>query len=134
MPLYQLFWSGTTREIAFAVLHCTGGDLLIAASSLLTALVLIGKRSWPEPSAETRRVAVAAVMIGIAYTVFSEWWNIAVRATWSYTEAMPVVPPFGTGLAPLLQWLIIPTLALWHTTRRCRANMVKRLQARPEGT
>jgi hypothetical protein len=33
---------------------------------------------------------------------------------------MPIVPPFGTGLSPLVQWLVIPPLVLWMTRRHLR--------------
>jgi hypothetical protein len=52
-----------------------------------------------------------AIMLGAAYTVFSEWLNIDIRRSWSYTAAMPVFPLLGTGLTPLLQWLVVPGLA-----------------------
>ncbi len=32
LPLYTIWRSGTWRENAFAVVHCTGGDLLIATA------------------------------------------------------------------------------------------------------
>lgn len=34
-------------EIAFAVLHCTAGDVAIAGLSLLVALVIVGNLAWP---------------------------------------------------------------------------------------
>jgi hypothetical protein len=43
--------------------------------------------------------------------------NVDVRQTWAYTDLMPKVPPLGTGLAPLLQWLLLPSVAL-HLARR----------------
>jgi hypothetical protein len=46
------------------------------------------------------RMALAAVLLGLGYTVFSEWLNARIRQSWSYTEAMPVIPPLGTGLPP----------------------------------
>ena len=52
-----------------------------------------------------------SVLLGTAYTVFSEWLNIEIRRSWSYTETMPVVPGLGTGVTPLLQWVIVPGLA-----------------------
>lgn len=64
LPLYTIWREGTLREQAFAVLHCTGGDLLIAASAL-----------------------------------------------------MPVLPGLGTGVSPLLQWAIVPWIALWCARR-----------------
>ena len=42
LPLYTLGRDGTPSEQAFAVLHCTGGDVLIAT----TALLLIAL--WPQ--------------------------------------------------------------------------------------
>ena len=52
-----------------------------------------------------------AILLGAAYTVFSEWLNINIRRSWSYTDAMPVLPLLGTGLTPLLQWVVVPGLA-----------------------
>ena len=50
--------------------------------------------------------------------IYSEWLNINVRGSWAYSDLMPVVPVIGTGLAPLLQWVIVPTLALWAALGR----------------
>lgn len=86
MPLYTLWETGTPREIAFAALHCTGGDVLIAASALLAALVAFGSSQWPE--ANYRLVGLATVLTGLGYTVFSEWLNIEVREAWAYGDLM----------------------------------------------
>ena len=107
--------SGTPGEKAFAVVHCTGGDLLIALACLALALVLAGKPAWPVRT--HRRVAVLTTGFGVAYTVFSEWLNIVVREAWAYSDLMPVVPVIDTGLSPLLQWVAVPLLAL-HLARR----------------
>ena len=53
------------------------------------------------------------LLLGVGYTIYSEWVNVSVRASWAYSELMPIVPVIGTGLAPLLQWFVIPTVALW---------------------
>jgi hypothetical protein len=58
------------------------------------------------------------LLLGIGYTMFSEWLNVEVRATWAYTDQMPALPPLGTGLTPLLQWLIVPTLTWALMTRQ----------------
>lgn len=111
LPLYTLWKTGTKGEQIFAVLHCTGGDILIAGSSLLTALALVGRRAWPTDG--FARVASVTMVIGLGYTIYSEWLNTAVRVSWTYSELMPVVPWIGTGLSPLAQWLVVPSLALW---------------------
>ncbi len=106
MPLYTLWQTGTVHEIVFAALHCTGGDLLIALSAIMLALFLVGDPTWPA----TRRcyVMLLTVIFGLAYTLFSEWFNIEVRETWAYSDLMPVIPIIDAGLSPVLQWIVIP--------------------------
>jgi hypothetical protein len=109
MPLYTLWRTGTVGEIVFAAAHCTGGDVLIATASLVLALIAVGSPAWP--SERFLPVAVAAMALGLGYTAFSEWLNIGVRRAWAYSDLMPVLPWFGTGLSPLAQWLVVPALA-----------------------
>lgn len=110
LPLYTIWRTASSGEILFAVVHCTLGDVLIAAGSFLLALLLVGTR-LRRGQLKLGRVAPVTVVLGLAYTVFSEWLNVNVRASWTYAPAMPVLPPLGTGLTPLLQWMIIPLLA-----------------------
>jgi hypothetical protein len=108
-PLYTLWANGTTREITFAVLHCTAGDLLIASACLVVALALVGHGGWPTRRAAA--VALTATVLGTAYAIYNERMNLD-RGAWQYSDAMPLVPPFGIGLSPLLQWLILPPVGL----------------------
>ena len=119
LPLYTIWWTGTKREILFAVVHCTGGDLLITTSAL--SLAALGARigRWPLFGG---RMALTAILLGVAYSVFSEWLNTQLRRSWSYTEAMPVLPPLGTGLTPFLQWLLVPGVALGYAGRTVRRS------------
>lgn len=110
LPLYTIWLEPIPRQV-FAVVHCTLGDLMIAALTLLTALAMFGTSSWP--SSNTRGVWLLLLILGVAYTVYSEWLNVSVRGSWSYAEQMPVVPILGTGLSPLLQWIVVPTAAQW---------------------
>jgi hypothetical protein len=109
LPLYTLWRTGTPGKIAFALIHCTGGDILITTVTLAAAAALARAFGWP-PFAW--RMLLTAIVLGTAYTIFSEWLNVEIRRSWSYTATMPVVPFLGTGLTPLLQWLIVPGLAL----------------------
>lgn len=111
LPLYTIWSEGTPGEIAFAIAHCTAGDLIIALTCLVAGLVVAGDRFWP--SRRFWEVAAVTVSLGVAYTIFSEWLNLVVRESWAYSDLMPVVPGLGTGLSPLAQWIVIPLAGLW---------------------
>jgi hypothetical protein len=120
LPLYTVWHEGSPRRIAFAAIHCTGGDVLIAGSALVGSLLILGAGQWPYRRYEA--VASAAIAGGLAYTIFSEWLNTEIRGSWAYAGSMPQVPFIGTGLAPLMQWLIIPPLAFWWARRPLAAQ------------
>ena len=40
LPLYSNWTTATRAELAFDVLHCTAGDMIMAAASLAAALVV----------------------------------------------------------------------------------------------
>jgi hypothetical protein len=88
-------------------------------AALILAILTARLLRWPLFGG---RVILAAVLLGLGYTVFSEWLNVEIRRSWSYTEAMPLVPPLGTGLTPFLQWLIVPCLAFAITASRPAAH------------
>lgn len=110
LPLYTIWWTGTRHEISVCVIHCTGGDVLIATATLVVAAVLARLLGW---RLFGLGMVFTAIALGIGYTVMSEWLNVAVWRSWSYTPAMPVLPWVGTGLSPLLQWLLVPGLAFF---------------------
>ena len=123
LPLYTIWTTGTVEEKVFAVIHCTGGDVLIAVSALLLGLCLIGNRAWP--NVQFWPVALLTAGFGVTYTVFSEWLNLVVRQSWAYSELMPVLPWLGTGLSPLMQWVVIPIAALWLARRSASAMPIR---------
>lgn len=110
VPLYGIWRDGTASDIGFAVVHCSSGDLLIGMCSLVAALMVAGLPNWP--AERFRVVAALTIAFGLAYTVYSEWLNVSVRGSWSYSPQMPTLPPLETGLSPILQWFVVPTLAL----------------------
>lgn len=88
---------------------------MIAAVALGLAIVIAGC-AWP--SHGYARVVIAALCFGVGYTVFSEWFNVTVRASWTYAPTMPRLPLLGTGLSPLLQWVVVPLVAFaWASPR-----------------
>ena len=110
LPLYTLWRTARPVEIAFAVLHCLGGDMLIALAGLVASLVLFGRTDWPQQG--FRRVAAATWLAGLGYTAWSEHFNTVIKGAWSYADAMPRLPWLDIGAAPMGQWAVVPLLAL----------------------
>ena len=120
LPLYTLWTEATPAYMAYAVVHCTLGDVLIGTAALLLALTVArggGLAGW-----RWRRIAVLTALLGAGYTVFSEWMNTAILGSWAYAAWMPRVQLAGIaiGLSPLLQWLVLPPLALYLMRRSAR--------------
>lgn len=117
LPLYTIWANGTLQELAFAIVHCTIGDILIALGALLIALMIAGRRNWPRK--HFWQVAIIAISVGIIYTAYSEWLNVTVRKSWAYSEWMPAVSLLGVkiGLSPMLQWIVVPGSTFLITKR-----------------
>lgn len=120
LPLYTLWSTERSGGIAYALLHCTIGDLMIAFLTLTTSLIAV--RAWRWPGDRWLAVALLSVMFAVGYTVFSEWLNVEIRKSWAYSELMPIVPILGVGLSPILQWIVVPLLAHFSVWRGGPAN------------
>lgn len=104
-------WSGVV-ECSLATI----GDVIIMLVAFwLTALTARSGRWVVEPRA--RQIALF-VAIGLIVTLVIEY--LAVRSDWGwrYASSMPLVPLLGAGLAPVLQWIVLPPLALWFVRRQ----------------
>jgi hypothetical protein len=112
LPLYTLWNEASAGTNAFSVAHCTAGDIAIGGAALIMVLILGRERAVSEW--RWRRIAVWTALAGVAYTAFSEWSNTAILGSWAYSELMPTLKVAGIdlGLSPLLQWLVLPPLAL----------------------
>lgn len=102
--LYTLWASADGLSVAGALFHCTLGDVVIALAMFSLAVVILGDKDWPV----SRPWAGGAIVVAgaLAYTAWSEWYNVNRVGSWGYTASMPLV--FGIGLSPLLQWLVLP--------------------------
>lgn len=116
LPLYTIWTEGTRAEIAFAVFHCTLGDILIGLAAL--ALVLTLTRARGIANWRWGRSALLLMLFGTGYTLLSEWANTTLLR-WTYSALMPTLDLGGIeiGLSPLMQWLVVPPLALWRASR-----------------
>ncbi len=63
-------------------------------------------------------IGTIAVAGGLLTTLVMEVLSTQVWNRWAYAPAMPIIPGTGVGLAPVLQWLIVPSVALLLVGRR----------------
>jgi hypothetical protein len=106
--LYTIWETADGAGVAWAVLHCSLGDVVIAFAMFALASIALRSANWPV----SRPWAGGAIVMSgaMAYTAWSEWHNVYRTGTWGYAESMPTI--FGIGLSPLLQWLILPPLII----------------------
>jgi len=99
-------------------LSATVGDVGFAVTAFwVTALAARSRRWIADPAGWQLGLFVA---VGVGLTVGFEYYYTEVSLHWTYSELMPRVPQFGTGLSPLVQWLVIPLLVASLTRRIVR--------------
>lgn len=91
---------------------------MISVSCLTLSWAAAGRGRWPKGNKVV--VTAGTILLGLAYTLFSEWLNVNVRGSWAYSALMPLVPLgfFSIGLSPLLQWLVVPASGFAAVARR----------------
>lgn len=102
-----------------AVVFCTRatvGDVLIALAAYWGIAALRRDRLWvlrPTFGAVTGFVAG-----GVLITLGLEWHATEIDDRWQYASMMPTLPLLGTGMLPVLQWIILPPLMVWFARRQ----------------
>jgi hypothetical protein len=102
--LYTIWAAADGMSVAWALFHCSLGDVVIALAMFALAGMALWCGDWPVSRPWTGGVIV--VIGAVAFTAWSEWYNVYRVGNWGYTASMPMI--FGIGLSPLLQWLILP--------------------------
>ena len=101
-------------------MQATFGDMGMALTAFWIAAVFARTRSWIlRPRKRDISIFVGA---GVLTTILFEILATGPLKRWAYTDAMPRVPIIGTGLLPLLQWLLIPPLLLWFVRRQIEGS------------
>ena len=115
-PLFKSMDSLTHFE---ATLHCTLaalGDVVILLVAFWIVALAARSRHWIFHP-KTIQV-IGFIAIGIIITVVIEAMAIHVLNRWQYAITMPTLPILGTGITPILQWLIIPPIIVSIMPRR----------------
>ncbi len=116
VPLFRNMAAAPHWEAVKVCTSATLGDAAIAVVAFWGVAAAARTRRWIlRPSA----VQVAGfVAIGLAITLALEWLATGPLGRWEYAEAMPVLPLLGVGLAPALQWILLPPLVAWFVRRQ----------------
>ena len=96
-------------------LSATFGDVGFALTAFWITAIVSRSRQWMGNPHSWQIIVFLAVGIGL--TVGFEYYYTQISLRWTYSELMPLVPPFGTGLSPLLQWIVVPLLTVWFARR-----------------
>jgi hypothetical protein len=99
-------------------IHCTLGDTFILMIGYMLISLYYKNLNWVYDS-NVKHHAIFVIM-GVTYTIFSEYINVNVRNSWSYSEYMPLLPFTNTGLIPFMQWVILPPVIIFITKRQLR--------------
>jgi hypothetical protein len=103
-------------------MSATFGDVGFALTAFIVTSIVTRSRYWLFGPKLWH--VMLYLTVGVALTVSFEYYYTNISLRWTYSELMPLVPPFGTGLSPLLQWIIVPLLAL-GISRRQIAGAIK---------
>jgi hypothetical protein len=117
LPLYTIWWTEGLAANLAAAAHCTAGDALLAFATVFVGL-LVALRTAPET---VLKVAfIATLTAGVAATIVIEFVSTQWLGRWAYSAWMPIEPLLGTGVSPILQWLLIPSAGLFALRNRIR--------------
>ncbi len=112
----------TVKPHWIAVVECsrmTAGDAMITLFAFWGAAVVGGRRWFVR-----RRASAWSVYLGIGLlaTIVLEWLSTEVWKRWAYAPGAPRLPGLGTGIVPLLQWLLLPPLVAWLAAGQIRGH------------
>jgi len=118
-PLYADMAGLPHAQVTKACLQAAAGDIditLLAHGAVAAAARR--RRRWAVAASGRQRAWFVAA--GVSVTAAIEW--LATRGhwigSWNYLPVMPLPPGTGIGLAPLLQWALLPLLTVWFTRRQ----------------
>ena len=113
MPLYEGMPLTEIRTWGIC-LRATAGDVAIVVGIWLVGWGLFRSSQWMMPARLYR--TIAAMASGAAIAIIIEVVFLR-TGRWAYSSLMPTVPGVDTGVAPLLQLILLPVLSMWLASR-----------------
>lgn len=115
VPTYAGMAEMSHWEATKLCMSATFGDVGFALTAFWLASLAGRGRDWI--LLRMRLPLAIFIAVGIVLTIGFEYYYTTITLRWTYSELMPLVPPFGTGLSPLVQWIVIPPAVIWLTRR-----------------
>lgn len=116
MSFFQIPPEFTCVDVVNNCTLATVGDVGISLTAFITVAVIAKSRRWIlQPNCWQIGIFIS---VGIVITIIFEALATGVLNRWKYSDVMPTLPFFGTGLLPVLQWLLIPPLIIWFINRQ----------------
>ena len=116
MPLYVGFDTLDYMSVTRTCTQASLGDGVISVLAYWSGAFVARSRGWIYSLAVYPTVTY--IVSGVIITIFMEWLATDVWDRWQYSSNMPELPFLGTGMMPILQWLILPPLILWVVRRQ----------------
>jgi hypothetical protein len=116
IQLYRSLETQSYREAVTNVTVASVGDAVLAVIAFWAVAAATRSRVWilhPTP----KQIA-GFVGVGLGITIAWEWVATEVLGWWQYAETMPTLPFLGTGVSPVLQWILLPPLVVWLVRRQ----------------
>jgi hypothetical protein len=95
------------RAVA-ALLHSILGDAFLSTAFYFVTALILRDADWPRRHA--KRGAALLVVFGTGAACAMEWYRVYYLGIDAYAEVMPAIA--GIGVLPVLQWFVIPPVAV----------------------
>jgi len=110
------------NHIAFCALAALA-DVLMALLLYFGLALIFKNPSWIQPLKLYR--VVILVLIGGAGAVLSEMRHLSL-GSWAYNNSMPIIPFVNVGIAPVLQFMILPLLIYFLSFNRLKRYQINK--------
>lgn len=110
MPLFEVGPEVSLIEVNLVCIQASIGDAVMLMIAFWILAVFFKSRRWLF-HLSIPRVGLFLVP-GITMTILLEALATGPLQRWTYGDLMPILPVIGTGIAPIIQWIIVPPLVL----------------------
>ena len=116
MPFFQVSSEFSCTDKVINCTVATVGDVRISLTAFWTVAIMSKSRQWFRQLNWWQLSSF--ILVGVAITIIFEALATGVLDRWEYADVMPTLSFLGTGLLPLLQWILIPPIIIWFVQKQ----------------